>query len=355
MRQNPRRLSSHRPWYASNEARLGAVILALILLAGGAALMRTNEPIPGAGVVLVPSVPPIDALAPAAASNGGAAPSESRPSSATPAPSPTPQPLLIDLRPPTVGQGETMLVWVHAPGAFNVALDFRGGIYNLVPEGEVFWGVVGAPLDADLGTNELTVTATSSRGDVIDTQSVPFEVIHVKRPVDYITLTDEVASVLVPEAAEQERQIRERIFTEFDRGRRWSTYFRFPTEGPMSSEFGQGRSYNGGLVGGFHTGTDIAAPEGTPILAAGPARVDWVGEMPVRGISVVLDHGAGVKTGYHHLSDVFVEVDEIVDAGQLIGEVGSTGLSTGPHLHWELTIWGVNVSPVSWTLKDFTP
>ena len=352
MRQNPRRLSSHRPRYTSNEARLGAVILALILLAGGAALMRTNEPIPGAGVVLVP---PIDALAAAAASNGVASPSESGPSTATPAPSPTPQPLLIDLRPPTVGQGETMLVWVHAPGAFNVALDFRGGIYNLAPEDEVFWGVVGTPLDADLGTNELTVTATSSRGDVIDTQSVPFEVIHVKRPVDYITLTDEVASVLAPEAAAQERQIRERIFTEFDRGRRWSTYFRFPTEGPISSQFGQGRSYNGGLVGGFHTGTDIAAPEGTPILASGPARVDWVGEMPVRGISVVLDHGAGVKTGYHHLSAVFVEVDEIVDAGQLIGEVGSTGLSTGPHLHWELTIWGVNVSPVSWTLKDFTP
>ncbi|HJM89518.1 MAG TPA: M23 family metallopeptidase [Dehalococcoidia bacterium] len=355
MRQNPRRLSSQRPWYASNEARLGAVIVALILLAGGAALMRTNEPIPGAGVVLVPSVPPIDGLATAATSNGSASPSASGAATETPTPSATPQPLLIDLRPPTVGQGETMLVWVHAPGAFNVALDFRGEIYNLVPEGEVFWGVVGAPLDAALGADELTVTATSSSGDLIETQNAPFEVIHVERPVDYITLTDEVASVLTPEAAEQERQLRERIFTEFDRGRRWSTYFRFPTEGPMSSEFGQGRSYNGGPVGGFHTGTDIAAPEGTPILAAGPARVDWVGEMPVRGISVVLDHGAGVKTGYHHLSAAFVAVDEIVEAGQLIGEVGSTGLSTGPHLHWELTVWGVNVSPVSWTLKDFTP
>ena len=91
------------------------------------------------------------------------------------------------------------------------------------------------------------------------------------------------------------------------------------------------------------------------MTAAAPGRVAWAGEMPIRGRSVILDHGAGVKTGYHHLQSVTVTVDERVEAGQSLGAAGQSGLATGPHLHWELTVWGVNVDPLSWTLKDFTP
>ena len=326
-------------------------MLALLVVAAAAAITRSGGATPDSGVALgVPATSSPTATAPstaAATTEAGAS------STATPAPTPTP--LLLDLRPASVGQGETMLVWVHAPGAFSVTLTLRGSSLSLLAEGEIFWGVAGIPLDASLGSDELTVTSRSSDGELLQPVTEAFEVIAVERPVDYITLTDEVASVLTPEAGAEEARLREMLFSTFDRGRRWSTFFRVPTQGVTTSEFGQGRSYNGGRVGGFHSGMDIAAPEGTAILAAGPARVAWVGEMPIRGLSVVLDHGAGVKTGYHHLSAALVAQGDQVELGQQIAEMGESGLATGPHLHWELTVWGVNVNPLAWTIKDFTP
>ena len=335
------------PWHARAETRLAAVLIATLALAGAAAAVaRQNDDEPQPSKVAIAP----QRLTPAAFSTATPAAT----ASPTPPP-PTPSPMLLDLRPGEVGLGETMLVWVHAPGAFIVTLRFSGGVYSLLPEAEIFWGVVGIPLDAPVGTESLTVTARSSTGKLLDSISREYELLAIDRPVDYLTLTAEEASVLTPEAAARERELRAQLFSEFDRGRRWTTFFRRPAQGIATTEFGQGRSYNGGPVGSFHTGLDLAAAAGTAVVAPAPARVDWVGEMPIRGISVILDHGAGVKSGYHHLQSAAVAEGDEVRAGQRIGAVGETGLATGPHLHWELTVWGVNVDPLSWTLKDFTP
>ena len=335
------------PWHARAETRLAAVLIATLALAGAAAAVaRQNDDEPQPSKVAIAP----QRLTPAAFSTATPAAT----ASPTPPP-PTPSPMLLDLRPGEVGLGETMLVWVHAPGAFSVTLRFSGGVYSLLPEAEVFWGVVGIPLDAPVGTESLTVTARSSTGKLLASISREYELLAIDRPVDYLTLTAEEASVLTPEAAARERELRAQLFSEFDRGRRWTTFFRRPAQGIATTEFGQGRSYNGGPVGSFHTGLDLAAAAGTAVVAPAPARVDWVGEMPIRGISMILDHGAGVKSGYHHLQSAAVAEGDEVRAGQRIGAVGETGLATGPHLHWELTVWGVNVDPLSWTLKDFTP
>ena len=342
-------------WYVRAETRLAVVVVTMLLLAGGAAAtaqQRRDEPGPS-GVAIAPQgllpTPPSARTADPPAATIDASPKSS------PHPSPTRSPLLLDLRPQQVGAGETILIWTHAPGAFSVSLEFDGGVYSLLPEADAFWGVVGIPVDAAPGSGALTVTARSSTGDLLDSSTATYELVAVERPVDHLTLTPEQASVLTPEAGAREIELRAQIFAEFDRGRRWTTYFRRPTSGVMTTEFGQGRSYNGGPVGSFHTGVDFATPAGTAVAAAAPGRVDWVGEMPIRGLSVIVDHGAGVKTGYHHLQSAAVAEGERVDGGQHIGAVGESGLATGPHLHWELTVWGVNVNPVSWTLKDFTP
>ena len=68
--------------------------------------------------------------------------------------------------------------------------------------------------------------------------------------------------------------------------------------------------------------------------------------LTVRGNAVILDHGRGVFTGYWHLSEIKVEADQVVNAGDVLGLVGTTGLSTGAHLHWELRIDGVAVDPM---------
>ena len=75
--------------------------------------------------------------------------------------------------------------------------------------------------------------------------------------------------------------------------------------------------------------------------------------MPIRGNSVIVDHGAGLMTGYHHLSRIDVAVDDLVQAGTQLGALGATGLTTGPHVHWEVIVHGVNVDPLPWLFNSF--
>lgn len=98
--------------------------------------------------------------------------------------------------------------------------------------------------------------------------------------------------------------------------------------------------------GRMHKGLDIAAPTGTRVLAAAPGRVtyaDWAGTY---GMLVVIDHEDGTLTRYAHNSHIVVRPGQRVEAGQHIADVGSTGLSTGPHLHFEVEIAGETVDPL---------
>jgi len=96
----------------------------------------------------------------------------------------------------------------------------------------------------------------------------------------------------------------------------------------------------------FHEGIDIAAPLGTPVYAAASGRVVSTGWNGAYGKTIVIDHGNGLRTVYAHLLKIEVEEGQIVKKGQRIGEVGSTGRSTGPHLHFEVRVWGVPVDPM---------
>ncbi len=121
-----------------------------------------------------------------------------------------------------------------------------------------------------------------------------------------------------------------------------------PTTGVFSSGFGYRTDPFGGGIS-FHAGQDIAAPTGTPIVAATAGTVAIV-ETPDQsggyGNFTCIDRGGGFATCYAHQSAVFVHVGQVVAQGQLIGLVGSTGASTGPHLHFEVRINGVPVNPL---------
>ncbi len=95
----------------------------------------------------------------------------------------------------------------------------------------------------------------------------------------------------------------------------------------------------------FHNGVDIPLEEGHPILAAQAGRVELMGNSRTSGKYVVLDHGAGVRTSYSHLSAHSVKWGQTVEKGQEIGKSGNTGLSTGPHLHYNVRIGGRSVNP----------
>lgn len=123
-----------------------------------------------------------------------------------------------------------------------------------------------------------------------------------------------------------------------------------PVEGKVTSGFG----YRIHPITGsrsFHTGIDLAAPQGTPIAAAYGGTVQETGYTSGRGNYILLSHGDGLQTMYCHLSEIQVQTGDTVAAGGTIGLVGTTGMSTGPHLHFELRVDGVRCNPV-YVLKD---
>ncbi len=115
-----------------------------------------------------------------------------------------------------------------------------------------------------------------------------------------------------------------------------------------SSSFGQPRTYLAGGPVAYHFGTDYPAPVGTPVLAVNDGKVILAGKYPVRGNLVVIDHGAGVTSLYFHQSKLLVKPGQTVTRGQKIGEVGTTGLSAGPHLHLEVRVRGEGTNPATW-------
>ena len=122
-----------------------------------------------------------------------------------------------------------------------------------------------------------------------------------------------------------------------------SGYFTHPCPGMtyQSSYFGEIREFE---VGG-HKGNDYAAPEGTPTYAAAAGTVIIAGYSSSAGTWVVIDHGNGLVTKYMHHSSLCVSAGQYVEKGQQIGCVGTTGQSTGPHLHFQVEVNGVAVSP----------
>jgi len=116
----------------------------------------------------------------------------------------------------------------------------------------------------------------------------------------------------------------------------------------QSSAFGQPRTYVAGGPVQYHYGTDYPAPVGTAVLAVNDGTVVMAGRYPVRGGLVIIDHGAGLTSLYFHQSKVTAKVGQKVTRGTKIGEVGSTGLSAGPHLHLELRVRGEGTDPAGW-------
>jgi len=133
----------------------------------------------------------------------------------------------------------------------------------------------------------------------------------------------------------------------------WSDIFKspaslFPDGMCFSSRFGNIRSYNGGPFDSFHTGLDFCGGTGLQITAPADGVVIFAGPLTVRGNATIIDHGWGIYSGIWHQSEIKVKVGQTVKAGDAIGIVGGTGRVTGPHLHWEVWVNGIQVDPMDW-------
>ena len=271
----------------------------------------------------------------------------------TPTPTPTPVPRL-ETATLEVAQGGAAIVRVSGVAASGtITFDGREDLLLERPGG--FWAAIGVRADHAPGTYEAEIALLDDAGRTFAQMPASVIVYATGYPVEQIYLEPDASALLDPALAAQEEATRASVFSVVTPERLWEGPFIYPASGPISSPYGIGRSYNGAPVSSFHHGTDFQVDEGAPVVAANSGRVVLAEALPIRGSSVIIDHGAGVFTAYHHLSGFAVAVGQSVATGDLLGYAGMTGLATGPHLHWELIVGGAEVDPVLWTLEEYGP
>jgi murein DD-endopeptidase MepM/ murein hydrolase activator NlpD len=138
----------------------------------------------------------------------------------------------------------------------------------------------------------------------------------------------------------------------------WNGSFLAPNRGRISTVYGVRRYYNGVFARDyFHRGLDYAGGMGSPVIAPAAGRVALVGRLAdgfrLHGNTIGIDHGQGITSVFLHLSRIDVREGDFVQPGQVIGAIGSTGASTGPHLHWGLYVHGKSVDPTPWRTRGF--
>lgn len=207
-----------------------------------------------------------------------------------------------------------------------------------------FAGVVGTGAFYTGGEPELVIRA----GDA-PAWSQPLAFDEREWAYQELTLTGQAAEIDQQARDEERARLRE-LWTAVTPAPLWSGAFQTPIQDflEVSAGYGARRSYNGGPYLTYHEGVDFSAYGGTPVVAPAAGVVVLAEPLYVRGEAVILDHGLGVFSGYYHLSAVHATIGQQVQPGDLLGEVGTTGLSTGNHLHWDLLINGIWVDAAEW-------
>ncbi len=173
-------------------------------------------------------------------------------------------------------------------------------------------------------------------------------------PQEALTVSTELIdpAVTKPEEDQVAKMVAPVTATKF-----WQGMFALPVYVPEGQEpciydrFGTRRSFNGSAYDYFHAGIDYGVcyqEHPLDIYAAAPGTVIFAGPLTVRGNATFIDHGWGVYSAYFHQKEIYVTVGQQVQAGDLIGQIGSTGRVTGPHLHFEVWVNGVQVNPLDW-------
>ncbi len=241
--------------------------------------------------------------------------------------------------PAAVSQGDTLRIMGNPTNETTVT--FAEKKLRLFAHPSGLSGLV--PVPATLAPGNYPLKFTDATGKLVFTQNV--EVRDAKFPIQNIAPTSAMSS-LKPAPGEVESI--QAFLNHVSEARRWSEPFRAPTPECMNSPYGVQRYYHGKPSGNFHRGLDLRSPLGTPVKATAAGVVKLAHQWNFTGGTVGIDHGQGFTSMYLHLSKIAATEGANVEAGDVVGYVGSTGFATGPHLHWGLFVSGVAVNPQKW-------
>ena len=271
-------------------------------------------------------------------------------------PPPTPAPLTppfaaIELSEPVIIQGRTLVMKVTLAQTATLSATFEGRTlaFNQNSGGQ-WWTIIAIHALTEPNVYPIVVTATlPDSSQVTIYQNVT--VIEGPYATENIQLDADRSQLLDAELIRAEQQKLANMWLQVSPTARWQGAFRYPVEASslrITSRYGTRRSYNGGPATSFHDGVDFGGSMGTPIYAPAAGVVVLAEPLTVRGRAVLIDHGMGLFSGFYHQSQIIVAVGQQVQAGDLIGYIGDSGLVTGPHLHWDMRLQGISIEPLQW-------
>lgn len=229
-----------------------------------------------------------------------------------------------------------------------------GKTYTLFPvrgQPGLFRAFQGIPLKGQPDIYKLRIAALNAKGRIIRAQT-SIEVSVTPYPKERITIVPKKRHLLTSKALKEEGKLLSALFSKKGSIKWWSGQFLLPVHGRYTSAFGIHRIYNDGRASWQHKGIDLAAKEGTRIIAPNSGRIVLARSLIAHGKTLVIDHGQGIFSVMIHLQDFTVRGGHTVRKGDLIGYAGNTGIANAPNLHWGLSVGNVRVNPLEWTKKS---
>lgn len=208
------------------------------------------------------------------------------------------------------------------------------------PDG-TFFGLM--PVSVKDSAGPASISFLAKDGSTISAEKFTVRPTHF--PSENVRLSPDIEAL---RSTPEEIQLLTGFRNEVSDARFWQDPLAAPVPGCVTSPFGVQRLHNGKPTGEFHGGTDQRTPAGQEIRAIADGKIVFAQHFNVLGNAVGVDHGQGLGSMYLHMSKLAVAANAQVKKGDVLGYAGSTGRSTGPHLHWVLYANGVNVNPAQW-------
>jgi murein DD-endopeptidase MepM/ murein hydrolase activator NlpD len=249
----------------------------------------------------------------------------------------------IVISPKTIRQGDAFIVKVtgiESPAVPSATVAKNAIQFSSCGKG-CFIGIGAIGIDAKTGTYLVKIKAGKKRGKISLTVKKAFvQTIALSLPEEKVTLSPDDLEIV----QEENNRLKALFLTISER--LWEGVFRIPADNEISTPFGTRRIMNETWTS-IHRGVDIKGSEGDEVRASNNGKVVLAQGLFLGGNTIILDHGQGIHTVYMHLSQMNVCSGDSVSKGDVIGLIGSTGRSTGPHLHFGVKISDVSVNPLS--------